>query len=86
MALFAARSRRFTLSAIALTVALGIPTLAGSAATAAEAPVAIDILSFNDFHGRLEASSPSAGAAVLGGLVKSFRAANPNTLVASGGD
>ena len=86
MALFAARSRRFTLSAIALAVALGIPTLTASAATAAEAPVAIDILSFNDFHGRLEASSPSAGAAVLGGLVKSFRAANPNTLVVSGGD
>ena len=86
MALFAARSRRFTLSAIALAVALGIPTLAASAATAAEAPVAIDILSFNDFHGRLEASSPSAGAAVLGGMVKSFRAANPNTLVVSGGD
>ena len=86
MALFAARSRRFSLSAIALAVALGIPTLAGSAATAADTPVAIDILSFNDFHGRLEASSPSAGAAVLGGLVKSFRAANPNTLVVSGGD
>ncbi|MET4703696.1 5'-nucleotidase C-terminal domain-containing protein [Frigoribacterium sp. UYMn621] len=80
------RSRRFTIPAIALAVALGIPTLAASAATAADAPVAIDILSFNDFHGRLEASSPSAGAAVLGGLVKSFRAANPNTLVVSGGD
>jgi 5'-nucleotidase len=80
------RSRRFTIPAIALAVALGIPTLAASAATAAAAPVAIDILSFNDFHGRLEASSPSAGAAVLGGLVKSFRAANPNTLVVSGGD
>lgn len=84
MALF--RSRRHILPAIALAVALGVPALAGSAASAAEAPVAIDILSFNDFHGRLEASSPSAGAAVLGGLVKSFRAANPNTLVVSGGD
>ncbi|MBC7402557.1 MAG: 5'-nucleotidase C-terminal domain-containing protein [Microbacteriaceae bacterium] len=80
------RSRRFSLPAIALAVALGIPTLAGSGAAAAAAPVAIDILSFNDFHGRLEASSPAAGAAVLGGLVKSFRAANPNTLVVSGGD
>ena len=78
------RSRRFSLPSIALAVALGIPTLAGSAA--ADAQVAIDILSFNDFHGRLEASSPAAGAAVLGGLAKSFRAANPNTLVVSGGD
>ncbi|QNE48076.1 bifunctional metallophosphatase/5'-nucleotidase [Glaciihabitans sp. INWT7] len=84
MALF--RSRRSTIPAIALAIALGIPTLAASSATAADAPVAIDILSFNDFHGRLEASSPSAGAAVLGGLVNSFRAANPNTLLVSGGD
>ena len=88
MALF--RPRRFLPPAIALAVALGIPTLAGPASAAAplaaDAPVAIDILSFNDLHGRLEASSPSAGVAVLGGLVKSFRAANPNTLVVSGGD
>ncbi|MES2094803.1 MAG: 5'-nucleotidase C-terminal domain-containing protein [Actinomycetota bacterium] len=89
MAPFAARSRRFALPVIALAIALGIPTLAGSAATAADvpaAPVAIDILAFNDLHGRIEASSPSAGVAVLSGLVKSSRAANPNTLVVSGGD
>ena len=92
------RSRRFTVPVIALAIALGIPPLAASANasaataaataadTVADAPVAIDILSFNDFHGRLEASSPAAGAAMLGGLVKSFRTANPNTLVVSGGD
>lgn len=54
--------------------------------TAAAAPVTIDILGINDFHGRLEASPPAAGAAVLAGAVESFRAANPNTLFVSAGD
>jgi 5'-nucleotidase len=50
------------------------------------APVDIDILSINDFHGRLEAAPPAAGAAVLGGMVNSYRAANPNTVFAAAGD
>jgi 5'-nucleotidase len=50
------------------------------------APVDIDILSINDFHGRLEAAPPAAGAAVLGGMVDSYRAANPNTVFAAAGD
>jgi 5'-nucleotidase len=54
--------------------------------SSAIAPINIDIVSVNDFHGRLEASTPSAGAAVLGGMVDSYRAANPNTLFVSGGD
>ncbi|MBC7725600.1 MAG: ExeM/NucH family extracellular endonuclease [Burkholderiaceae bacterium] len=50
-------------------------------------PVNIDIVSINDFHGRIEESSPAAGAAVLGGMVDSYRAANPSgTLVVSAGD
>ena len=73
--------------ALALT-AVGIP-----AAHAAD-PVAIDIVSVNDFHGRLEAgpaptpqtpTSP-AGAAVLAGMVDSYRAANPNTAFVGAGD
>lgn len=60
--------------------ALGIP-----AAQAAD-PVVIDVVSINDFHGRLEASAPAAGAAVLGGMVNSFRAANPNTAFVAAGD
>ncbi|MEY2849462.1 MAG: hypothetical protein RI885_2129 [Actinomycetota bacterium] len=53
----------------------------------AAAPVAIDIVSINDFHGRLEASAPATGgAAVLGGMVDSYEAANPNTLFVSAGD
>ncbi|MGV8886143.1 MAG: ExeM/NucH family extracellular endonuclease [Microbacteriaceae bacterium] len=52
----------------------------------ASVPVNIDILSVNDFHGRLEASAPSAGAAVIGGMVNSFKAANPNSIFVGAGD
>ena len=52
----------------------------------APAPVDIDILAVADFHGRLEAAPPIAGAAVLGGMVDSYRAANPNTTFVGGGD
>ena len=52
----------------------------------APAPVDIDILSINDFHGRLEAAPPIAGAAVLGGMIDSYRAANPNTAFVGAGD
>ncbi|MFV9423438.1 choice-of-anchor I family protein [Microbacterium sp. S1037] len=47
----------------------------------------IDILTVNDFHGRLEAGSQGeAGAAVIAGAVKAKEAANPNTLFVSAGD
>ena len=49
-------------------------------------PVNIDMLSINDFHGRLEAAPPIAGAAVLAGMVDSYRAANPNTVFVGAGD
>ncbi|MBO1753166.1 ExeM/NucH family extracellular endonuclease [Actinotalea sp. BY-33] len=48
--------------------------------------VEIDLLTVNDFHGRLEANPPAAGAAVLAGAVNSYRDANPNTLFLSAGD
>jgi 5'-nucleotidase len=60
------------------------PIKVGIAAVAP--PVDIDIVSINDFHGRLEASAPAAGAAVLGGMVDAYRDANPNTLFVSAGD
>jgi 5'-nucleotidase len=86
MAHFSSRSHRIPIAAAVAALALGVSGFAAPAALAADAPVAIDILTFNDFHGRLEASTPSAGAAVLGGMVNSYRAANPNTLVVSAGD
>ncbi|ARC58118.1 Endonuclease YhcR [Frondihabitans sp. 762G35] len=49
-------------------------------------PIGIDVVGINDFHGRLSESSPAAGAAVLGGMVDSYRKANPDTLFVSSGD
>ncbi|TXK18707.1 ExeM/NucH family extracellular endonuclease [Homoserinibacter sp. GY 40078] len=54
--------------------------------TSAAPPVTIDLLSINDFHGRLEATSTTAGAAVLGGMVRSYEEQNPNTLFVGAGD
>ncbi|MFS0865707.1 choice-of-anchor I family protein [Microbacterium sp. 179-B 1A2 NHS] len=52
------------------------------------APIEIDVLTINDFHGRLEQNlaNGEAGAAVIAGAVDAFEAANPNTLFVSGGD
>ncbi|TQL40448.1 5'-nucleotidase [Homoserinimonas aerilata] len=50
------------------------------------APVEIDILTTNDFHGRLEAGSGVPGAAQLGGMVDYWRAQNPNTAFVGAGD
>lgn len=51
------------------------------------APTTIDILTINDFHGRIEAGSQGeAGAAVLAGAVAAKKAQNPNTLLVSAGD
>jgi 5'-nucleotidase len=54
--------------------------------SSAPAPIAVDIVSVNDFHGRLEANGAVAGAAVMGGMVDSYRANNPNTLFVGAGD
>lgn len=72
--------------AAAAIFALGLSALTLPAATAADTPVTIDLVSVNDFHGRLEASPPIAGAAVLAGMVDSYRAANPNTVFVGAGD
>ena len=75
---------RKSVAATALLV-LALSSLAAPA-NAADAPVTIDLLSVNDFHGRLEAAPPIAGAAVLAGMVDSYRAANPNTVFVGAGD
>ncbi|MEV4773952.1 ExeM/NucH family extracellular endonuclease [Microbacterium sp. LWH12-1.2] len=49
-------------------------------------PVSIDVVTMNDFHGRIEADGTAAGAAVMAGAVKQFREANPNTIFAAAGD
>lgn len=48
--------------------------------------MSIDVVTVNDFHGRIEADGAAAGAAVLAGAVKQFREANPNTIFAGAGD
>ncbi|WP_229075894.1 ExeM/NucH family extracellular endonuclease [Actinoplanes sp. DH11] len=55
--------------------------------TGAAGPVDLQLLSINDFHGRLEApSAGNGGAAQLVGMVDQLRAANPNTAWISAGD
>ncbi|MFC6356721.1 ExeM/NucH family extracellular endonuclease [Luethyella okanaganae] len=49
-------------------------------------PVNIDVVTVNDFHGRIEQTGASGGAAVLSGAVKQIRATNPNTVFAAAGD
>lgn len=49
-------------------------------------PVTVDLLTINDFHGRLESAPPVAGAALLGGMVDWYEARNPNTIFAAAGD
>ncbi|MFJ2368944.1 ExeM/NucH family extracellular endonuclease [Microbacterium sp. NPDC087665] len=49
-------------------------------------PVSIDVVTINDFHGRIEADGAAAGAAVVAGAVQQFRSENPNTIFAGAGD
>ena len=75
---------RTRIAAVTLLALLGASL--STPAIAAEDPVTIDLLSVNDFHGRLEAAQPIAGAAVLAGMVNAYRAANPNTVFVGAGD
>ena len=68
-----------------LAVAVAVPALA-LAAPAQAAPVDIDLLTVNDFHGRLETIGSVGGAAVLAGAANEFRAANANTQLVGAGD
>ena len=55
--------------------------------TGALAPIDLQVLGINDFHGRLEPPSAGVGgAAQLAGLVNQLREQNPNTLFLSAGD
>lgn len=52
----------------------------------AKAFVDINLVTVNDFHGRIEQSGTAGGIARLATAVDSFRAANPNTVFAAAGD
>jgi 5'-nucleotidase len=80
---------RMTLGRASAALAGITALIAGPLAVpAAAAPTSIQILSINDFHGRLAADSTAGvpGAARLAGAVNSLRAQNPNTLFVSAGD
>ncbi|MDZ8170479.1 choice-of-anchor I family protein, partial [Microbacterium xanthum] len=65
----------------------GTTTVFGITDLLAPETTEIQVLTINDFHGRLEGDSYGvAGAAVIGGAVAEFEAANPNTLFVSAGD
>jgi 5'-nucleotidase len=79
-------NRRASLLALTTISALALSALAASPAAAVDPPVTIDLVSINDFHGRIEAIPPAGGAAVLSGVVNNYRAANPNTAFVAAGD
>ena len=75
-------------TAVAISLALAVAPLSTGPAAAQTAPVELQIVGINDFHGHLDpgrGSAPSV-AGVLGGAVAALRAENPNTVFVSAGD
>lgn len=62
------------------------PIVVGVGSPNASTKVDIDLVTVNDFHGRIEQSAPAGGIAALSSAVKQIRAANPNTVFAAAGD
>lgn len=62
------------------------PILVGVGSEGVPGTVDIDLVTVNDFHGRIEQSAPSGGIAALSSAVKQIRAENPNTVFAAAGD
>ena len=62
------------------------PIVVGVGSEAVPGKVDIDLVTVNDFHGRIEQAAPSGGIAALSTAVKQIRAANPNTVFAAAGD
>lgn len=86
--------RKTSLRALGLAGALavgGATALVGGNPAAA-APTTIQILGFNDFHGRLESpgndstGKPIGGAAQMAGMIKQLRGENADTVLLSAGD
>ncbi|HWI32041.1 MAG TPA: 5'-nucleotidase C-terminal domain-containing protein [Microbacterium sp.] len=80
--------RRLAVGAVATVAALGVGAAVAPAAQAAD-PVLIDLVTVNDFHGRITQQSPSGpagGLAALAQAVDGIRATNPNTVFAAAGD
>ena len=86
------RSRtRIVAGTLAAATAVGLSLGAMAPAQAAPPPKAkafvdINLVTVNDFHGRIEQAGTAAGIARLATAVDSFRAENPNTVFAAAGD
>ncbi|BDV30453.1 5'-nucleotidase C-terminal domain-containing protein [Microbacterium terricola] len=80
-------SRRARIAVGVTAAAVGASMLVAPAAQAAD-PVTIDLVTVNDFHGRIEnePTGAAAGIAALAGAVDSIRAKNANTVFAAAGD
>ncbi|MEH1017447.1 bifunctional UDP-sugar hydrolase/5'-nucleotidase [Micromonospora sp. CPCC 206060] len=72
---------------VVATVATTLVVLGVAPSPAQAAATEVQILGFNDFHGRLEAPSAGVGgAAQMAGMIKQLTAANDKTVVLSAGD
>lgn len=69
------------LSALAVTAGLCAVVPVALAPSASAAPVSIQLLNFNDFHGRIDANTTKFAT-----TIEQLRAQNPNTLLMSNGD
>lgn len=81
------RRRRLAVGATVTVSALALGLAVTPAAQAADS-VTINLVTVNDFHGRIEneAASGAAGIAALATAVNQVRATNPNTVFAAAGD
>jgi 5'-nucleotidase len=77
-------ARRVSAVAVATVGAVAIGLLGGAPASAA--PETINLVTVNDFHGRIEQDGAAGGVARLATAVNGFRDANPNTVFAAAGD
>lgn len=83
----ASRPGRRIALATTLTGLVAAPlAVLSTTAPAHAAPVTIQILGTNDFHGRLLANGDEAGAAQFAGAVAQLESTNPNTVFAAAGD
>jgi 5'-nucleotidase len=76
--------RRSAGLAAATVGALALGLLGGTPAQAA--PETVNLVTVNDFHGRIEQDGAAGGAARLATAVNELRAANENTVFAAAGD
>lgn len=81
-----ARRSKSVIKATVLAVVAAVAFSGAVVQPAAAAPQTINLVTVNDFHGRIERDGAAAGAAALATAVNQIRTANPNTVFAAAGD